>query len=96
MWNGVCPLCQSRKIYAQRRALKTQDGLYYYDLRLIGGEYLGREALALVTYICVRCGYVAVTVADEGLEGLEEKLLKWGWTAIEEVHPDGTLGPQTE
>ena len=96
MWNTVCSLCQSRKVYAHRRALKTQSGMYYTDVRLVGGEYFRREALDLVTYICVRCGHVTVTVAGEDLEGLEEKLLDWGWTAIEEIRPDGTLGPRPE
>jgi hypothetical protein len=97
MWNGVCPLCQSRQIYARPHGLQTYvgEGLVR-DLRVMQKDWLRYQGIELLTYICVRCGYVTLNITDDGLEGLEEKLVRWGWTAIEEVHPDGTVGSRAE
>jgi len=90
MWNGICSLCQSHRVYAKHNVLGTAAGWRYLDLKLVGGAVFDPEPIDVVTYICVQCGHIALTVLNTTLPGLEENLVQWGWSAIPVVDPDGS------
>ena len=89
MVNGICPVCQSRRVYAKHNVLRTQSGLYQIELKLVGGEFFGRKSIDVVTYLCARCGHMSLTVVNTALDGLEEHLVEWGWSAIPARDFDG-------
>ena len=85
MRNGICPQCQSRRVYAKHDVLGSRQGFQYIDVKVMSGQFLNGQTIDVETYICFRCGHISLTEANTALQGLEEKLVDWGWSAIPAV-----------
>lgn len=88
MRNGICPQCQSRRVYAKHDVLGSKHGWQYIDVKVMSGQFLNGQMIDVVTYICVRCGHMSLAVVNTALPGLEEKLVDWGWSAIPAVESE--------
>ena len=82
MMNGICPICQSRRVYAKHGVMGSKHGLQFLDVKVASGQFLNGQTIDIVTYLCARCGHMSLTVVNTALAGLEEKLVDWGWSAI--------------